>query len=90
MALTKTLTLTNNFGTESILENVYVKITNLQGNKDLMEADVNLFPTINNEKGQSIQTRMVSFTPDLDGPNFIQQAYEHLKTLPEFADATDC
>lgn len=27
---------------------------------------------------------------DLNGPNPIEQAYEHLKTLPEFADAVDC
>lgn len=27
---------------------------------------------------------------DLDGPNPIAQAYLHLKSLPEFADATDC
>lgn len=26
----------------------------------------------------------------LDGTNPIKQAYEHLKTLPEFADAVDC
>jgi hypothetical protein len=26
----------------------------------------------------------------IDGLNPIKQAYEHLKTLPEFADATDC
>lgn len=26
----------------------------------------------------------------LDGPNPIEQAYLHLKSLPEFADATDC
>jgi hypothetical protein len=27
---------------------------------------------------------------DLDGANPIAQAYEHLKTLPEFAGAVDC
>ena len=27
---------------------------------------------------------------DLDGANPITQAYEHLKTLPEFEGATDC
>lgn len=27
---------------------------------------------------------------DLDGDNPIKQAYEYLKTLPKFADATDC
>lgn len=26
---------------------------------------------------------------DMDGDNPIKQAYEHLKTLPEFADAAD-
>jgi hypothetical protein len=26
----------------------------------------------------------------LDGDNPIKQAYDHLKTLPEFAGATDC
>jgi len=26
----------------------------------------------------------------LDGPNPIKQAYEHLKTLPEFEGAEDC
>ena len=27
---------------------------------------------------------------DLEGPNPIKQAYLHLKSLPEFADAVDC
>ena len=27
---------------------------------------------------------------DLDGPNPIAQAYIHLKSMPEFAGATDC
>jgi phenylalanine-4-hydroxylase len=27
---------------------------------------------------------------DIDGTNPIKQAYDHLKTLPEFAGATDC
>jgi len=27
---------------------------------------------------------------DITGENPIKQAYEHLKTLPEFANATDC
>jgi hypothetical protein len=28
--------------------------------------------------------------PSLDGDNSIRQAYLHLKTLPEFANAVDC
>lgn len=31
-----------------------------------------------------------SFEYLLDGENAIKQAYEYLKTLPEFAGATDC
>ena len=27
---------------------------------------------------------------DLEGPNPIKQAYEYLKSLPDFADAVDC
>jgi hypothetical protein len=34
--------------------------------------------------------KVVSAAYNLDGKNPIAQAYEHLKTLPEFAGATDC
>lgn len=36
--------------------------------------------------------RVVSykFVPDLNGSNFIKQAYQHIKSLPEFAGAQDC
>jgi hypothetical protein len=33
---------------------------------------------------------VLSCTYEIDGKNPIAQAYEHLKTLPEFAGATDC
>lgn len=48
--------------------------------------------TINKtESGAKIQVdnKRYSFVPDLDGSNFIAQAYAHLKTLPEFSGATD-
>ena len=32
----------------------------------------------------------IGFLYNLTGDNPIKQAYEHLKTLPEFSDATDC
>jgi len=40
--------------------------------------------------GGIVKDTVFQFTPDMDGPNFIKQAYLHLKTLPEFADAEDC
>jgi hypothetical protein len=36
------------------------------------------------------QTAEQSFAYALDGPNPIKQAYQFLKTLPEFSDAIDC
>ena len=32
----------------------------------------------------------VPFSVADDAPNFIKQAYEYLKTMPEWADAVDC
>ena len=34
--------------------------------------------------------KVISCQFTLEGPNPIKQAYHFLKTLPEFADATDC
>jgi PKD repeat protein len=87
MALTKTLTLTNNFGTESVLKDVYIKISRIEGDKSAMTAEISLLP---NGGGEPYQVKRVSFTPQLNENNFIKQAYLHIKTLPEFSDATDC
>jgi hypothetical protein len=42
--------------------------------------------------GSPVAMRSYQFVPSVaDGaPNFIRQAYLHLKSLPEFAGATDC
>ena len=42
------------------------------------------------QNSEQLETGFYSFTPNLDGQNFIAQAYNHLKTLPEFSGATDC
>lgn len=36
------------------------------------------------------EENVLSCAYEIDGNNPIAQAYEHLKTLPEFAGATDC
>lgn len=87
MALQKTLTLTNNFGTKTVLEDVYIKVTRIEGNKLELLAEASLLPK---EGGEPYKVERVAFAPDLDGDNFIKQTYLHLKTLPEFADAIDC
>jgi len=42
------------------------------------------------KEGGIVSDLVYQFTPDMNGPNFIKQAYLHLKTLPEFAGAEDC
>ncbi len=66
-------------------KNAYWKVTKLTGDKEQMIVEVTVFC---NEVG--VDKKAEFFTPSLDGKNFIAQAYDHLKTLPEFAGATDC
>jgi hypothetical protein len=66
---------------------MYVRVASVSGTKALVSMQVTL-----SQDSQSIpvHTMGFSFIPDLAGPNFIAQAYLHLKSLPEFAGATDC
>jgi hypothetical protein len=66
----------------------YCKVTSLRGGKEGIEATLEARHVTS--EGELVDAWGVQFVPDLDGPNFIRQAYLHLKTLPEFADATDC
>jgi len=87
MALIKTVVLKNNFQEQSTFQNAYVKIESINGTKNKIFAKV---VYCKQKDGVKIKRENFSFTPSLDGRNFIAQAYDHLKTLPEFAGATDC
>ena len=87
MAISKTLELKNNFGDVSIFSNSYIKVKRVLGSKESMTAEVGFFRSAG---GQELHRGNYEFTPNLSGANFIAQAYEHLKSLPEFAGATDC
>lgn len=91
MALKKTLKLIDNFGVEVELPDCYVRAASLSGTKNSIVINVDIFkkpegefPTVllANEKHE--------FAPRLDGQNFIVQAYNHLKTLPQYSGAVDC
>lgn len=64
--------------------NAYIKVECVTATKN----DINAVVSFND--GDRRYDRVYTFNTVLDGDNFIKQAYEHLKTLPEFADATDC
>jgi len=66
------------------ISDVYIKVGSVLASKDSIVAKVSFTKDI------KLAERSYSFPADLDGPNFIKQAYEYLKTLPEFSDAVDC
>jgi hypothetical protein len=87
MALTKNLLLIDNFGEEVLINKAYIKVDKLSGNKSGLTIVVCHYK---NDKSTFLTKKEFSFTPNLEGLNFIAQAYDHLKTLLEFADAGDC
>lgn len=75
-----------NFGMKKITFNAYVKVVSVTGDKNQITANVSF---VENENKFNKEYR---FQPLVDSgsSNFIQQSYIHLKSLPEFAGATDC
>jgi hypothetical protein len=59
----------------------YIKVERVEGDKTKVKAFVS-------QNGQLLMETV--FNVDLSAGNFIKQAYDHLKTLPEFSGATDC
>ena len=66
------------------INDVYIKVVRVSGSKEKAVADVS-FSSQNFSGSKSYE-----FAPEMVDKNFIAQAYEYLKTLPEFADAQDC
>jgi hypothetical protein len=66
---------------------LYIKVESVFGDKANIKASVTFTDETTNEK---LMRKDFSFVPSMDGGNFIAQAYNHIKTLPEFAGATDC
>jgi hypothetical protein len=87
MALTQQVSLENNFGETSTFPDAYIKINEVQVTKTVSTAYV---WTMSSKDGQVLTSKPYQFTADLEGENHLRQGYLHLKTLPEFADATDC
>lgn len=84
MALQKTLITPQGF--TAVDAYITCENTRLLG-KDLVEFHINYCK----EKGAaSFNNEYRTGAYDIEGANPIKQAYEYLKTLPEFADAVDC
>lgn len=89
MALTKPMTLTDNFGEGVEFPNCYIRVHRLDYLKTSAVAHVSM---LREKDGQKLEDRIYPFLvslADSDG-SFVTQAYQHLKSLPEFACAEDC
>jgi hypothetical protein len=88
MAIQKSLVLKSNLGDQ---QNVlcYIRIKNINATKTNVACT---FDLIRKEADYVIESRQ--FYLDLNAADYTKNiwvlAYEHLKTLPEFAGATDC
>jgi len=86
MALSKKITIYVH-GTAVEFPSAYCKITAITGNKEAMTATIG---TLSKQDGDLITSSSFQFTPELDGKNFIAQAYDEAKKLPEFENTIDC
>lgn len=94
MALKKTIALKNNFGTETTIQDAYIRVDGLIVKRKhavtgerLVEASVSINK---DENSDALEKRGHFFALDLSGSNPLDQAYQFLKTMPDYAGAKDC
>lgn len=75
------------YGQEINIGPCYVKVETVFCNKQKAKADVSF--QLGSSDSEQVDKKSFAFDLDLNGGNPIKQAYEHLKTLPEFAGAAD-
>lgn len=86
MALSKELTISVH-GNDVKFSNAYCKVTSITGSKKAVTATIG---TLSKQDGDLITSTSFQFEPDLDGKNFIAQAYSAAKKLPEFENSVNC
>lgn len=88
MALKKDTTFMAQGGFQVSVKDAYIKIANVIGDKNSVSVSVQWLK--DETVSDPFKVTNFQFTPSMIGQNFIAQAYEHAKTLPEFAGAIDC
>jgi hypothetical protein len=89
MALQKNISLTNNFGEQTIVPNAYIKVGEVIFNKEKSFGKIFFKKT---KDSDTIDIKNFEFESIVgqNAKDAIAQGYDYLKTLPEFADAVDC
>lgn len=83
MALSKTITINS-----VEVKDAYIRVSGFRGDKKDISFVVSYHANVDSVPFHSEGFSAVSY--DMEGSNPIKQAYEYLKTLPEFSGATDC
>jgi hypothetical protein len=73
-------------GTQRVSFSAYVKVVVISGDKTQINANVHFAGDV----AQFTKQYQVPVSVETGAPNFIEQVYKHLKTLPEFDGAEDC
>jgi hypothetical protein len=73
-------------GVQRVSFSAYVKVFSVSGDKNQITANVRFIGDV----AQFSKQYQVPVSVEDGSPNFIEQVYKHLKTLPEFSGAEDC
>ena len=73
-------------GIQRVSFSAYVKVISVNGNKNEVTANVHFA----GDAAQFFKQYNAPVSVEAGAPNFIEQVYKHLKTLPEFVGAEDC
>jgi len=87
MALSQTQLFATKYKKNVEVDNCYIKVAVVTATKSTCTAHVWF---LTSQGGEQLEERPYFFEYDITGDNPIKQAYLHLKTLPEFANAVDC
>lgn len=85
MALKKTVSI-NVSGQDVEFADAYIRVAHINASKHHANAQIDVMTA---PDGNVIKRDNVSFEPTMDS-NFITQAYQKMKTVPEYQGATDC
>jgi len=74
------------------VESAYMRLDSINGGKSEMFANFGLYANAKSasESADAFDVYKHKFTPSLDGGNFINQAYNSLKSVEGFENAIDC
>jgi hypothetical protein len=73
-------------GIQRVSFSAYVKVASINGDKNQINANLHF----SGDVAQFTKQYEVPMSVEAGAPNFIEQVYKHLKTLPEFDGAEDC